>query len=137
MDVLIVWAAYQGITRGFGGLAIAFGSGPAGLIACILFWNTALSTLGGIIPMTFRMDHRKLWTDGYWLLYLWTAARERIQALAMQCDWPEALELLQSINLERTSGAAVALMPSAGSSESVSFPVQRARLSSRLLPARG
>jgi hypothetical protein len=88
--------------------------------------------------MTFRMDYRKVWSDGYWLLYLWAASRERIQALAMQCDWPQALEMLRSRALEEaTGGAAVELMPSDGRCEPVSFPVQRARLCSRLLPARG
>jgi hypothetical protein len=138
VDVLIVWATYRAITHGFGGLAAAFGSGPAGLIACLLFWNTALSAFRGIIPMTFWIDRRKVWSDGYWLLYLWTASRERIRALALQCDWPQALELLRSGDLEgATSGAAVKLMHSDGVCESVPFPVQRARLSSRLLPARG
>ena len=135
MDALIIWVAYHEITRSFGGLASAFVSGPAGVVTALLFWWTALSFAGGLLPMVAQVDGRKTWNDTYLLFHIVTASRERMRALLLQCDWPHALEMLRAVALEQTATSTpLGGTRSDGTSEAVTFPVQRARLASRLLP---
>jgi hypothetical protein len=138
MDTLVIWAAYHEITRSFGGLAVAFVSGPAGVVTALLFWWTALSFAAGLLPRVIQAEGRKIWNDTSLLLHVLTASHERMRALLWQCDWPHALESIRAIALEQPARSApVGATRSDGISEAVTFPVQRARLASRLLPEPG
>lgn len=95
-NLIVLWVTYQLITRAFGGLVAAFDAGPGGLMVFALFWWGALATLEGLVPHRVRSDHQEVWSDGYWLLWLWTGSGADITGLARGSNWRELLELCQS-----------------------------------------
>lgn len=136
-NLIVLWVTYQLITRAFGGLVAAFDAGPGGLMVFALFWWGALATLEGLVPHKVRSDDQEVWSDGYWLLWLWTGSGADITKLARGSNWRELLELCQSdgpqsrVPLEPVDPGLRAYLASP-----VALQEQRARLSSRLLRKR-
>jgi hypothetical protein len=133
-DLIILWSAYQLITHAFGGLAAASIQGPGELTAFLLFWWTALSAVGGLVPQMMWVGHCRMWTDGYWLLRLLTGSNAQITEFARSSDWRARLDLLQSESSQTSNP------PGVGGGElpghlagSTAFHEQRELLSSRLL----
>jgi hypothetical protein len=136
-DALILWSAYQLILYSFGGLAAAFVHGAGGLIASVLFWFTAMSAVGGLIPQTVWIGGNKLRSDGYLLFQLCISSHVGPAGFPLNPNWKEALELFQSSSPQTAfldTGSFCAGEPSACSK---AFRQQQARLGSRLLPAAG
>ena len=137
VDLVVLWLSYQLITRVFGGLRMASVESAGGLIASVLFWWMALSAVGGLVPHKVWMGHHKLWTDGYWLLKLWTGSHAHLVELARRSDWRGLLELLESDPSRKV------ISPDAGTrklpahlADPRAFHEQQARLSLRLLRER-
>ena len=133
-DILILWCSHRIITRAFGGLGAAFTHSSGGLIVFALFWWTAMSAVTGLVPLKVWMGHRRVWSDGYWLLRLWTASKEGMKELASNPEWRAALELLRA---SRPDGKVIVVEPEGPGSRpgsSLTFQQQQAQLASRLLP---
>ena len=95
-NLIVLWVTYQLITRAFGGLVAAFDAGPGGLMVFALFWWTALAAREGLVPHKVRSDHQEVWSDGYWLLRLWTGSGADITELARSSNWREPWNYCQS-----------------------------------------
>lgn len=133
VDGFILWLGYQLIVDTFGGLAAAFAHSAGGLMASVLFWWTAMSTVGGLVPHRFWICHQRMWTDGYLLLRLWTTSNDRAAELALNLDWKQALELLQSAYpASEMSEQATGMKPPGHPDSSLTFLDQQVRLASRL-----
>jgi hypothetical protein len=99
-----------------------------------LFWWMALSAVGGLVPHKVWMGHHKLWTDGYWLFYLWTGSGADIAELARSANWRDLLKLFQSDGPRSTmTRKPVELKLRPQIAGPVVLQEQRALLSSRLL----
>ena len=134
-DLILLLGSYQLILRAFGGLEAAFVGSASGLVAVALFWWTASSAVGGLVPFKFWMEDRRVWTDGYWLFLLWTSARDQIAKLAVSCDWRRGLEMLKhDLPKEKRVGAvevARSEVTAQGSENMMTFEQLQARLASR------
>jgi hypothetical protein len=131
-DAVILWLSCQLAAPAFGGLEEI--QGAWGVVSFALFWWTVISAVGGLVPHQRWMDHQKVWTDGYWLLRLWTGSRAQVAELARNSDGRGLLDLLKS------DSARSVMHPDAGAREfpaflggPAAFHEQRTLLSSRLL----
>ena len=134
-DFILLFVSYRLITRAFGGLDTAFAGSRIGLFAVAFFWWTAFSAIGGLVPLRIWMGDRRMWTDGYWLLRLWTASRERIAEFAVSHDWRRGLEMLENDIRKKRTDVLPAELPecAARRNEDVpNFQQLQARLASRL-----
>jgi hypothetical protein len=98
-----------------------------------------MSAVTGLVPLKMWRGHYKVWSDGYWLLRLWTASKEEVAELASNPEWKRALEWLQSDSSQSAASLKAVFRPTppeqTGShpNSSETFLEQRARLTSRLL----
>jgi len=109
-----------------------------GMLGVLLFWNTALSAAGGLIPHAVWLGERKLQTDGYLLLQLLLPARLKSGPVTFTPDRADALAFFESTpHPDRLSPGTVASSPREAGAESIIFRQQQRRLASRLLRVAG
>jgi hypothetical protein len=99
VDALIVWAGYSLILQIFGSLMAAFIQSVIGAVGVILFWETAISAINGLIPHRIHLGPQHLYTDGYWLFHLCLLSNAKAQEFVRRKRWEQLEELARQARI--------------------------------------
>ncbi len=133
-DFSVLGAAYQVITRHFGGLSDALFHGRIMCLTGALLGYMAVSAIANLIPQRIWIGGRKYWSDGYWLLRLLTASGSGIAQFEIDPLSTEALRELRTEREAKAEKSAFKSEPTQAEDGRAAFEKARVRLASPLRP---